>query len=308
MRLVCPNCDAQYEVDDAAIPVGGRDVQCSNCGHAWFQIHPEEEAALSLEEEVFEPVEEALPEALPDDLPEVMIEEIVAESREAPRFGAYGEDGPAPRDEEELFPADPGDAPPPPPRRVEVDENVLAVLREEAEREVAVRRTEAPPGVEVQADLGLSPPPPVSPSVLAAQKKFRELSVDHDAAGEELSDDPAAKPASRRELLPDIEEINSTLRASGDPRGDDDDLSLPPQYEERRSGFRSGFVLMIVISVALWMAYVMAPRIVEQIPASAGTMDTYVAAVNKARIGVDLALQSASKSLRSLSGEDKASE
>lgn len=41
MRIVCPNCGAQYEVDDAAIPTEGRDVQCSSCGHAWFQIRPE---------------------------------------------------------------------------------------------------------------------------------------------------------------------------------------------------------------------------------------------------------------------------
>ena len=37
MRLICPNCDAEYEVDDDVIPPGGRDVQCSNCGHTWFQ-------------------------------------------------------------------------------------------------------------------------------------------------------------------------------------------------------------------------------------------------------------------------------
>ncbi len=37
MRLVCPKCHALYEVDDSAIPQVGRDVQCSNCGHTWFQ-------------------------------------------------------------------------------------------------------------------------------------------------------------------------------------------------------------------------------------------------------------------------------
>lgn len=37
MRLICPNCDAQYNVSDDAIPEGGRDVQCSNCQHTWFQ-------------------------------------------------------------------------------------------------------------------------------------------------------------------------------------------------------------------------------------------------------------------------------
>ncbi|MGJ5621471.1 zinc-ribbon domain-containing protein, partial [Sulfitobacter sp. MF3-043] len=37
MRLICPNCDAQYEV----MPTDGRDVQCSNCGQTWFQHHPD---------------------------------------------------------------------------------------------------------------------------------------------------------------------------------------------------------------------------------------------------------------------------
>ncbi|MEH6360912.1 MAG: zinc-ribbon domain-containing protein [Amylibacter sp.] len=37
MRLICPNCVAQYEVDEDVIPPEGRDVQCANCGHNWFQ-------------------------------------------------------------------------------------------------------------------------------------------------------------------------------------------------------------------------------------------------------------------------------
>ncbi|WP_342078080.1 zinc-ribbon domain-containing protein [Yoonia sp. SS1-5] len=37
MRLICPNCDAQYDISDDVIPEGGRDVQCSSCAHTWFQ-------------------------------------------------------------------------------------------------------------------------------------------------------------------------------------------------------------------------------------------------------------------------------
>lgn len=37
MRLICPNCDAQYDIADDVIPLGGRDVQCSSCAHTWFQ-------------------------------------------------------------------------------------------------------------------------------------------------------------------------------------------------------------------------------------------------------------------------------
>ncbi|AGT07631.1 zinc-ribbon domain-containing protein [Paracoccus aminophilus] len=37
MRLICPNCDAQYEIDSTLVPPKGRDVECSSCGQVWFQ-------------------------------------------------------------------------------------------------------------------------------------------------------------------------------------------------------------------------------------------------------------------------------
>lgn len=37
MRLICPECDARYEVDAALIPAQGREVECANCGHRWHQ-------------------------------------------------------------------------------------------------------------------------------------------------------------------------------------------------------------------------------------------------------------------------------
>jgi predicted Zn finger-like uncharacterized protein len=39
MRLICPNCNAEYDVADDVIPQGGRDVQCSSCTKTWFQTH-----------------------------------------------------------------------------------------------------------------------------------------------------------------------------------------------------------------------------------------------------------------------------
>ena len=304
MRLVCPNCDAQYEVDAAAIPEAGRDVQCSSCGHAWFQAHPQVEADRQLDEEVFardaleamnapmidvvSGTEKAVPPEIVEAMPDSLAGAAAAAEPETVASGAGM------------------------PRRKVLDDTVLAVLREEAEREAAVRLTDAPRGVEVQPELGLQPPPVVTAataaavpaSVLAARERFKDLSSDTaDLAEDEVGAD--ARPAHRRELLPDIEEINSTLRASGEPRGEGDEAALPPAFEDRRKGFRSGFVLMIVIAVALWFAYTMSPRIVAQMPASAPAMQAYVAAVNTARIKVDSALQSASKSLRNLSGQDR---
>lgn len=36
VRINCPGCMACYEVGRELIPPGGRDLQCSNCGHQWF--------------------------------------------------------------------------------------------------------------------------------------------------------------------------------------------------------------------------------------------------------------------------------
>ena len=36
MRLLCPKCDAEYEIPDDVIPTEGRDVQCSGCQETWF--------------------------------------------------------------------------------------------------------------------------------------------------------------------------------------------------------------------------------------------------------------------------------
>ena len=73
MRLICPNCSAQYEVDGSMIPDEGRDVQCSNCGHTWFELpeparddSPKETAAVFSEDEFEE--EDVFDAPLPYDL------------------------------------------------------------------------------------------------------------------------------------------------------------------------------------------------------------------------------------------------
>lgn len=40
MRLVCPSCSAEYEIDDGAIGARGRMVRCASCAAEWFQAPP----------------------------------------------------------------------------------------------------------------------------------------------------------------------------------------------------------------------------------------------------------------------------
>ncbi|MGR3757670.1 MAG: zinc-ribbon domain-containing protein, partial [Tranquillimonas sp.] len=97
MRLVCPNCAAQYEVDPALIPEGGRDVQCSSCGETWF---------TTLDGAAAEPPAPTRPQPVPPAAPDHM----------------------PPTGQEDRSDDAPEPAAPPPRRRI--DEAALAILRE----------------------------------------------------------------------------------------------------------------------------------------------------------------------------------
>lgn len=297
MRLICPNCDAEYQVDDAAIPEGGRDVQCSNCGHAWFQLPADVESAREAEDDLFGEdaaiVETASIAATSIPEPEIAIsvsdvgENVVADQTPA-----------QPIIEGETVNAAA-------PARQTLAESVLSVLREEAERETAVRRVEAPlanenrGAIETQTEFGLDDPLNAAGSTAAARHIARLKGTEPEAPL--LSE---TRAAARRDLLPDIEEINSTLRANSD-RAQEADAAVEalPDIKQRRRGFRSGFVLMMIIAVAMAMTYVMAPRIVAQIPGSAPAMKAYISSVDAGRLWLDGVMKSASGSLRNFSGD-----
>lgn len=275
MRLICPNCDAQYEVAEDAIPTEGRDVQCSNCGHAWFQEHASvmearaEAEALNASVMVPEPAVAPEPEPEPPSEPEhEAIEE--AEPDPAPALAAA------------------------PVRRSGLDESLMAVLREEAERETQARAREEPRALEVQGDLGLETVGAVAPP--AARRIARLKGIEDEPQDEAEIEAVTARSGKGRDLLPDIEEINSTLRPSSERDGAGD---LPsPAAHARGSSFRTGFALMLLIAVGLAAAYVLAPKVGQQVPALAEPMAAYVGAVNAARLWLDGLMQSAIAALQ----------
>ncbi len=287
MRLVCPNCDAEYEVEDAAIPLTGRDVQCSNCGHAWFQTHPDATPVAVAEAEAPEPVvEEEAAGALLDAEPEALASEPEA-------------DVPPPLTDET---AQAGAVAPEPtigPRNI--DESVLAVLREEAAREAAARRAEAAPALETQTELGLAaaarPPLAKAGAVKPVEAKGAEALVTE----VEKPQEPAAEVRPRRELLPAIEEINSTLRASSGREGNEA-ATFAADPVPTGSGGRRGFLTVVLVAVILLALYVFAPLIGEKVPALGGAMASYVAAVDAARAWLDGRVRALIGLLRGLEG------
>ena len=67
MRLICPNCSAQYEIDATLVPDEGRDVQCSNCGKTWFELPQPPAQFNEMAEPEVAPEPEAAVEAPPAD-------------------------------------------------------------------------------------------------------------------------------------------------------------------------------------------------------------------------------------------------
>ena len=114
-------------------------------------------------------------------------------------------------------------------------------------------------------------------------------------------DDPAsdaetlaamAKAAgSRRELLPDVEEINSSLRASSDRDGagevDADYVDQELEQPEKRKSGRFIFRLMVLIFVLGVLVYVFAPQIVEYVPLAEPYLVQYVDWANGLRTQVN---------------------
>ena len=374
MRLVCPNCDAKYEVPEDAIPETGRDVQCANCGHAWFQMRPRTaetapaaapvvspvvapvpaavaspepepeplveaaapgpvepeptvtaeavaeavpiaddlaadaivtEVAVPAEPEVVEPVAEDavdLPAAM-DAVPEPVVAEValaealldapvaadneaVAEVVAAPVADPVVQadvtaDATTEAAEDAVdVPASTGAIAAAGVAAYAVDESVLAILREEAERETQARKAEAAKPLETQTDLGLDAAMP------AARKEPVAMPSDL-VSGDETPED---RHAVRRTRLPDVEEINSTLRPS--ETAEDDAAAIAP-VAEGRSSFRSGFLLVMTLAILASALYGSADAIAAAVPALAGPLKGFVSFVDSLRLHLDGLMQSA---------------
>lgn len=288
MRLICPSCGAQYEVDESVIPDGGRDVQCSNCGHAWFQ-----RSARQLRDEV---EEEEATLAPAEAEPPAPAAEAPAEAAPEPS-AAWAE-----HDEEADEPA--GEAPEPGTgaerARRTLDDAVRNVLREEAEREVQARVAEGGP-VETQPDLGLAAA--IGGAAASTGGRGSEAPQDRVAKvggdAQDYDEDALVPRAARRELLPDIEEINSTLRATSERGGEAAAFDAPETLARRRSGFRMGFSTALLVAAVLLGLYVLAPTLARTLPALEPALSTYVKGVDAGRLWLDARMQSLTQSLQS---------
>lgn len=342
MRLVCPNCGAQYEVPEDVIPAAGRDVQCSNCGHTWFVAHPDSADTTAVAAEIAPEWETPSPAPQP---------------ASAGDTAAY--DGDLGEWEEPEDSGQHPNAPSAPSARRPLDPNIAELLRQEAEREQRQRDAARSP-LESQPDLGLQPPeetPEIRRQREATERMARLRGEDPQKPAQSSADTaedaqaatgavpprpthprargasaptpqrsqrPASAPqtsdsdsastgemaatlASRKALLPDVEQINSTLRANSERRpASADDFETPQSvgaYDAPpSSGFRQGLTFAVFVALILAAIYIYAPLLGEQVAALQAPLAQYTTLVDQARNWLDLQVQAVQAMLAASGG------
>ncbi|UWQ54583.1 zinc-ribbon domain-containing protein [Leisingera caerulea] len=297
MRLTCPNCAAEYEVPEDVIPAEGRDVQCSNCGQTWFQAAAGETAAAPVAEDAPAPADAAeepeqdaaasapqqAPEDAAEDAAEPAPERGGIEEEAADFFANSRQDGPDgfAQDAAEDMPQQ--QAEPQPQRARGLDPALTDILREEAEREASLRAAESQ-SLETQPDLGLEEA--TAPEDEAARRSRQARDRMARMRGEDPRQLAAAESGSRKELLPDIEEINSTLRSGGSAAPAPQAAAEAPPVR-RKNNFARGFSLSLIAALVMVMVYDNAALIAEKVPLAESALSSYVSWVDQMRLWLD---------------------
>lgn len=269
MRLICPNCSAQYEVPADVIPAEGRDVQCSNCQETWFQTHPDTEPQTDVAQTLKEHFAQTEPEAATAPRQSDVVSEPNPIDDEFERALDQELDTLAEED------ADVAPAPAITHQRSkrEIDPSVADILREEAQREREQRAAET---FEHQDEFALDADKPTSDP---QPEKSGYIDPKLDDLDEMYKDTASDAPASRRDLLPDIEEINSTLRRDQKSANREEPETQAQKNASGRRGFRAAIILLLLAVVF----YAYADLIASNVPQLAPYLDAYVAQIDQWR-------------------------
>lgn len=252
MRLICPNCDAQYNVADDAIPEGGRDVQCSSCAHTWFQTEKPVIPGRDTTRILTKPLPNAKPDA--DDAPE----QAAATQTAAP----------------------------PVQERKKLDFAVANILREEAGRSTSAPDSENATHPATQAETRAAAVD--TNETLRRIARMTEAEGGKRAGTAPVGAAAAATAAATAEAnlraIPDINEINAALRARAEASDRSGLTETEKQEAVQRSGFRRGFFFVLIVFAILIAPYFFADQISDNLPQTRSVMATYVQTVDDIRI------------------------
>lgn len=187
MRLICPDCGAQYEVPARVIPDEGRDVQCSACGNTWFQT-----ASAGTSEDGSAPTAQ-------QDQDDVTPNADMDEAQEPADIEPPIEHDAVDTDASDPAPEVIADTPP----RRALDPQIAAILQEEAAREQQARSALQNTAPAAEATI--------APSVSITEPEPQALNDDGDSAPEiELDAHTGLEPDESAPTLDPIPQDDAT--------------------------------------------------------------------------------------------------
>ena len=259
IEIVCPSCDARYQLPDGSIGPDGRNVSCSNCSHKWRAYAAGDEVEAEAGPAPAAPAQPsyrpnpAHSDAGNDDAATVaaaMAAVSAADQREATAGAAPA---PAAGDREQ---------------QMDAIRKMLADLKEGAEA----------------ADAAV-PEPVAKPVPEAPSQPVRRRDSDEDSDRDAL-----------KSRIDDLTKMGKAAKGEAGQTGFDT-LRLRKLHEKRakklqkarerrkKSGaFMTGFSLVAVVTLTMVGLYVMKPQIVAASPDMAPAMDEYVVTIDRYRV------------------------
>ncbi|MHA3976391.1 zinc-ribbon domain-containing protein [Halovulum sp. GXIMD14794] len=252
MRLVCPNCSSQYEVDASLFPEEGREVQCSNCEEVWVQYPEAEEPPLRLDQMAAVPAPPRPSERLPQEERDELARAVDQELTQRRASGLTDHD----------------DETPEPSAHPEEEEDILASLREQIAAE----------GGDFEKDSG------------PAKSGRRDLRKAAEAVGVEVADATEEEKKARKWDLEKHEQDRERYSQAGGRR--DPLARAIQSYEaeaqpRRRGGIRAGFITALVLVAIAVGVHQFRGEISEAYPPAEPYLAQYDGAVEDARVQVE---------------------
>lgn len=261
IEIVCPSCDARYQLPDGSIGPDGRNVSCSNCSHKW-RAHPagaEAAAARPAPAAPAQPTYRPNPaHAAADDDDAATVAAAMAAVAAADQRQATAGAAPAPAagDREQ---------------QMDAIRKMLADLKEGAEAaDAAVPEPVAKPAPE-------GPSQPV-------RRRDTDEDTDRDTLKSRIDDLTKMGKAAKGEASQSGYDTHR-LRKLHEKRAKK--LQKARERRGKSGAFMTGFSLVAVVTLTMVGLYVMKPQIVAASPQMGPALDEYVVTIDRYRVEIN---------------------
>lgn len=286
MELICPSCEARYQVPDASVGEKGRQVSCMNCGHNWHAFPP-----LILGSS-------AAPPTTASPGIDFQTPPRPGRSSSAPAYA-----------EPDAPPAAPASGPPRPaeaPRGPDASRSEqLAEIREMLAEVQSEERAAAALAPDDDNDpTRVQPAPPAEPQASRPDPTAESAPEPLPTAGpparrepvtrEDVDEDEETDPLRRRMAMHEKQSERRRTDVERLRRRHERRASRQKRAREAGSGaFLTGFLLVVMVAAAMTALYMLQPQIVARMPGSEPMMTEYVETIDGLRVRVEDTVENA---------------